>query len=64
MIQDNFTLYKPSKDKSKVIRELKQAGKGKDIILAADDDGRRSLRGIKSISIKLSTKQSIVLRNI
>ena len=39
MIQDNFTpLYKPSKDKSKVIRELKQAGKGKDIILAADDD--------------------------
>ena len=39
MITTNFTpLYLNSKDNSKVIKELKQAGKGKDIILAADDD--------------------------
>jgi len=39
MITTNFTpLYLNSKDKSNVIKELKQAGKGKDIILAADDD--------------------------
>lgn len=39
MISNNFNpIYLNSKDKSKVIKELKQAGKGKDIILAADDD--------------------------
>ena len=39
MINNNFTpLYLNSKDKEKVIKELKKAGKGKDIILAADDD--------------------------
>ena len=39
MIDTNFTpIYKNSKDKSKVIKELKTNGKGKEIILAADDD--------------------------
>jgi len=39
MISNNFNpIYVNSKDKSKVIKELKQAGKGKEIILAADDD--------------------------
>ncbi len=39
MISNNFTpIYLNSKDKSKVIKELKDAGKNKDIILAADDD--------------------------
>lgn len=39
MINNNFTpLYLNSKDKAQVIKELKKAGKGKDIILAADDD--------------------------
>ena len=39
MISNHFTpIYLNSKDKSKVIKELKQAGKGKEIILAADDD--------------------------
>jgi DNA topoisomerase-1 len=39
MIDTNFTpIYKLSKDKAKVIKELKSLGKGKDIILAADDD--------------------------
>ena len=39
MIDDNFTpIYKNSKDKSKVIKELKSLGKNKEIILAADDD--------------------------
>ena len=39
MIDNNFTpIYKNSKDKSKVIKELKATGKGKQIILAADDD--------------------------
>ena len=39
MIDNNFTpIYLDSKDKSKVIKELKTLGKDKDIILAADDD--------------------------
>jgi len=39
MIDTNFTpIYKNSKDKAKVIKELKALSKGKDIILAADDD--------------------------
>ena len=39
MIDTNFTpIYKNSKDKSKVIKELKTNGKGKEIVLAADDD--------------------------
>jgi DNA topoisomerase-1 len=39
MITNNFTpIYKSSNEKSKVIKELKALGKGKDIILAADDD--------------------------
>ena len=39
MIDNNFTpIYKNSKDKSKVIKELKSLGKNKEIILAADDD--------------------------
>jgi DNA topoisomerase-1 len=39
MIQTNFTpIYLQSKDKSKVIKELKNTGKDKEIILAADDD--------------------------
>ena len=39
MISNNFTpLYKNSRDKAKVIKELKNLGKGKEIILAADDD--------------------------
>ena len=39
MITNNFTpIYKFSKDKAKVIKELKSLGKDKDIILAADDD--------------------------
>ena len=39
MIKDNFTpIYQNSKDKSKVIKELKTEGKNKQIILAADDD--------------------------
>ena len=39
MIDNNFTpIYLNSKDKSKVIKELKTLGKDKDIILAADDD--------------------------
>ena len=39
MIKDNFTpIYQNSKDKSKVIKELKTQGKNKQIILAADDD--------------------------
>ena len=39
MIHNNFTpIYKNSKDKSKVIKELKATGKGKQILLAADDD--------------------------
>ena len=39
MISNNFTpVYKNSTDKLKVIKELKSAGKGKEIILAADDD--------------------------
>ena len=39
MITNNFTpIYKLSKDKAKVIKELTSLGKGKDIILAADDD--------------------------
>ena len=39
MIDNKFTpMYKNLKDKSKVIKELKTAGKGKTIILAADDD--------------------------
>jgi len=39
MIDTNFTpIYLNSKDKAKVIKELKSLGKGKDIILAADDD--------------------------
>ncbi len=39
MIENNFTpKYLQSKDKSKVIKELKNHGKGKNIILAADDD--------------------------
>jgi len=39
MIHNDFTpSYRFSKDKSKVIKELKQVGKGKEIILAADDD--------------------------
>ena len=39
MLESNFTpIYKNAKDKSKVIKELKQSGKGKQIILAADDD--------------------------
>jgi DNA topoisomerase I len=39
MIDTNFTpIYKNSKEKLKVIKELKQNGKGKEIILAADDD--------------------------
>ena len=39
MIHNNFTpLYKNLRDKSKIIKELKNVGKGKEIILAADDD--------------------------
>ena len=39
MISNNFTpIYKNSRDKAKVIKELKNLGKGKEIILAADDD--------------------------
>jgi DNA topoisomerase-1 len=39
MISSNFTpIYKNSKDKSKVIKELKLNGTNKHIILAADDD--------------------------
>ena len=39
MITTNFTpIYLNSKDKSNVIKELKALGKGKHIILAADDD--------------------------
>jgi len=39
MISTNFTpIYKNCRDKSKVIKELKSLSKGKDIILAADDD--------------------------
>ena len=39
MISNNFTpLYKNSRDKAKVIKELNNLGKGKEIILAADDD--------------------------
>ena len=39
MIDNNFTpIYQNSKDKSKVIKELKTNGKNKQIILAADDD--------------------------
>jgi len=39
MISNNFTpIYKNSKDKARAIKELKALGKGKDIILAADDD--------------------------
>ena len=39
MISNNFTpIYKNSKDKAKTIKELKALAKGKDIILAADDD--------------------------
>ena len=33
-------LQKPQKTKSKVIKELRTVGKGKNIILAADDDRR------------------------
>ena len=36
MTDNNFTpIYKNSKDKSKVIKELKSLGKNKEIILAA-----------------------------
>ena len=39
MIGNDFEpSYRFSKDKSKVIKELRSLGKGKDIILAADDD--------------------------
>ena len=39
MIDNDFKpIYKNLKDKSKVVKELKIAGKGKTIILAADDD--------------------------
>ena len=39
MIDNNFTpIYKNSKDKAKTIKELKELSKGKEIILAADDD--------------------------
>ena len=39
MIDNDFTpIYKNLKDKSKVIKELRTVGKGKTIILAADDD--------------------------
>ena len=39
MIDTNFTpIYRNLPDKSKVIKELKSSGKGREIILAADDD--------------------------
>ena len=39
MITNNFTpIYKNLKDKSKIIKQLMSIGKGKDILLAADDD--------------------------
>lgn len=39
MINNNFTpIYQNSKDKAKVVKELKLNGKNKEIILAADDD--------------------------
>ena len=39
MIDNDFTpIYKNLKDKSKVVKELRLAGKGNTIILAADDD--------------------------
>jgi len=39
MISNNFTpIYKNARDKAKTIKELKSLSKGKDIILAADDD--------------------------